>query len=238
MKQVKIGVVTDVHHNSIKNDMKKQMEKFVNAMNNHFSPDLVVELGDFCDHGELEEIDAIYSKCDAPRYYVMGNHDIPEIGRSEFKKTVGISYDWTSITVKFLHIVFLDATWGNIIPPGRCPTGHIPKEELEWLEEDLINLPRDQPIVAFCHYPIRLYRIFGIKGGIDNEEELMSVFDGYNLVATFGGHYPGYGGYREINGVHHFALCNMRAGYTEITITPYSLEINEEGPSIHFFLPL
>ena len=225
---VRIGAITDVHH-GLENDMRGYMKKFVHDMNNNFFPDLVVELGDFCDRGELENINNEFSKCNAPRYYVMGNHDIIEIGRSEFKKKVGIDYDWTSANVDFLHIIFLDGTWGASL-------AHIPREELEWLEKDLENIPKKQPIIVFCHYPIRFYEHFGISGGLDNEDELMSMFDDYNLIATFGGHYPFYGGYKKVNGVYHIALCKMRASYAKITVTPTKLEINEEDARIHLHL--
>jgi len=230
MEVVRIGAITDVHHGP-ENDMRGYMRKFVHDMNNNFLPDLVVELGDFCDPGELKNINDEFSKSKAPRYYVMGNHDVTEIGRAEFKRKVGIDYDWTSVNIGFLHIIFLDGTWGE-------SHAHIPREELEWLERDLGDIPETQPIIVFCHYPIRFYEHFAISGGLDNEDELMSIFDGYNLIATFGGHYPYYRGYAEVNGVYHIALCKMRASYVKITVTPTKLEVDEGDAGIYYHFNL
>ena len=37
----------------------------------------------------------------------------------------------------------------------------------------------------------------------------MGIFEEYNLIATFGGHYDGLGGYKESRGVHHICLSNI-----------------------------
>ena len=59
----------------------------------------------------------------------MGNHDVIIVSRSRFKEIVGIDYDWTSTTVDFLHIVFLDGAWGKWGPDrGASPSGHILKK--------------------------------------------------------------------------------------------------------------
>lgn len=243
MRVVKIGAVTDVHQ-SPREDMRGHMRRFVDDMNNNFLPDLVVELGDFIDGGkvderveeeELRKINEVYAQCKAPRYYVMGNHDLVNVSRSRFKEIVGIDYNWTSITVDFIHIIFLDGVGGlEYTTPSLL--GHIPEEELDWLRKDLEKIPADQPIIVFCHYPIRLYRFFGVRGGLNNEEELMRTFEGYNLIATFGGHYPGLGGYKEFRGVHHISLSNIRASYAKITITPTEIRVDEDDARIHLML--
>ena len=245
MKLVKIGVVTDVHHGD--SDMLDPMKEFVNDMNNKFFPDFVVELGDFIGYPATEEdlakINAEYAKCNAPHYYVIGNHDVSRLSRVAFKKTVGIDYDWTSATVGFLHVIFLDCAWGRWNDRTSGPLGHIPRDELEWLRSHLKGLPENQPIIVFSHVPIR---VFADKEWaqcvIDNEDELMSVFDGYNLIATFSGH-CGMGGYRKVDGVHHISLCGMRESlpeptYARITITPYRLKIDGGGSQMDFSLSL
>lgn len=242
---VKIGAVADVHQGPL--DIRKWLRKFIEDMNSDFNPDIVVELGDFigCKKPEalkaLKEINEVYSQCKAPRYYVFGNHDLDAFTREEYTSIIGINYWWKSIDVKFLHIIFLDAAWGPNTNSGG-PTGHIPSQELDWLQGDLEKVPRNKPIVVFCHYPIA---IFCNEPRIDNEDELLELFRDYRLVATFSGD-AHYGGYREENGTHHICLHSMgwweldkiTGSYARITVTPNKIVVEGRGAQPSYILKI
>jgi len=230
---VKIGAVADFHQEPL--DFTKEIRYFVDDMNNRFFPNFVVVLGDLVGgkaYGRgLRKIASEFAKCYAPCYYVIGNHDLETTTRPEFKKRVGIDYDWTSITVDFLHVIFLDSSWGPRGPSGG-PTGHIPQEELEWLKEDLSKISSHQPIVVFSHFPIRVG-----ESRIDNEDTLMNIFKDYNLIATFSGHcHPGAYQKGSSDGIHHFILHrmghwvpgNINGSYAKITISPNLIKIKGE----------
>ena len=242
MNYVKIGAVTDIHQGPL--DVRRWLEVFVNDMNSEFKPDFVVELGDFigCKERaevELRRINEVYARCITPRYYVIGNHDLEALTREEFKEIVGIDYSWKSINVKFLHVIFLDGAWGPDTNSGG-PTGHIPSEELNWLQEDLERVPTNKPIIVFCHYPIGIFREMP---RIDNEEELLEVFRGHNLIATFSGD-AHYGGYRELQGVHNICLHSMgwwewdkiTGSYAKIIVTLKKVIVYGEGAQPSYFL--
>ena len=244
MSYVKIGAVTDVHQGPL--DVRKWLKVFVEDMNEEFKPDFVIELGDFIGtrenpKEELRRINEVYVQCKAPKYYILGNHDLEILTREEFKKIVGIDYTWKSIDVKFLHVILLDGAWGPDINSGG-PTGHIPSEELDWLQEDLARIPMSKPIVVFCHYPIGIFRDIP---RIDNEEELLEVFKGYNLIATFSGD-AHYGGYREINGIHNICLHSMgwwewdkiTGSYAKLVITLEKILVYGEGAQPSYFLKI
>ncbi|RLE73930.1 MAG: hypothetical protein DRJ56_08375 [Thermoprotei archaeon] len=240
--RVKIGVVADVHQGPL--DVRRWLRAFVDDMNEGFRPDFVVELGDFigCGEGaeaELRRIDEVYSQCEAPRYYVVGNHDLQGLTREQFMRVVGVESTWSSFDVGFLHVVLLDGAWGPDTDSGG-PTGHIPSEELDWLQEDLEQVPPGRPIVAFCHYPIKLFRD---EPRIDNEDELWEVFRGHNLIATFSGD-AHYGGYREVEGVHNVCLHSMgwweldkiTGSYAKIIVEPGRLVVQGVGAQPSYYL--
>ena len=79
MSCIKIGAVTDVHQGPL--DIRKWLKVFVEDMNEEFKPDFVVELGDFIGtrenpKEELRRINEVYVQCKAPKYYILGNHDL------------------------------------------------------------------------------------------------------------------------------------------------------------------
>ena len=244
MDVVKIGVVTDVHQGPL--DISPYLRRFVYDMNENFHPDIVIDLGDFLGYPagekELKLINSVFSECEAPRYHTLGNHDVASVGRQRFKEITGMRDYWMSMTIGFLHVILLDGAWGRWGPDiGAGPSGHIIREELEWLKRDLEGLPEDQPIIIFCHYPVGYPRILTGEGALDNEDELMGILRGYNLIATFGGHHH-YGGYKEIDGVHHICLYSMgwwveekiTGSYAKITVTPDRLIVNGEGSQIDY----
>lgn len=240
---VKIGIVTDVHQGPL--DIRPWMRKFVRDMNNSFKPDFVVELGDFIGGTEnsikdLIEINEEYSKCNSPRYYVIGNHDIQRISREQFKEIVRINYYWLYFRVKFLHVFIIDAAWGPDLNSGG-PTGHVPKEELNWLKRVLSKVPKNEPIILLCHYPIAIFS----EPTIDNEYELMNLFREHYLIATFTGNHH-YGAYREVDGVHHICLHSMgwwereliTGSYAKVIISPHKLVVIGEGAQPSYWLTL
>lgn len=240
---VKIGVIADIHQEPL--DFTEEMRCFVDDMNNRFFPDFVVACGDLVGgkaYGKgLRKVASKFARCNAPHYYIIGNHDLETTTRSDFKNRVGMDYDWKSINMNFLHVIFLDSSWGPRGPSGG-PSGHIPPEELEWLEQDLNKVSSRQPIVIFTHFPIRVG-----ADRIDNENALMDIFKDYNLIATFSGHFH-LGAYQKSdpNGIHHFVLHRMghwvtgntNGSYAKIVITPDKIDIKGEVLQISAALPI
>jgi len=242
-KVVKIGVIADIHQEPL--DFTEEMRCFVDDMNNEFLPDFVVACGDLVGgkaYGKgLRKIASEFARCNAPHYYIIGNHDLETTTRSDFKERVGIDYDWKSISMNFLHVIFLDSSWG---PRGSSggPSGHIPPEELEWLKQDLSKVSSREPIVLFTHFPIRVG-----ANRIDNEDALMDIFECHNLVATFSGHlHPGAYQKSNPNGIYHLILHrmghwvsrNINGSYAKITVTPDKIKIKGEVLQISAELPL
>jgi len=52
-------------------------------------------------------------------------------------------------------------------------------------EERLREYLRRSTHNSLRYCPIRLYKFFRVRGELDNEDRLMRIFEGCNLIATF-----------------------------------------------------
>lgn len=201
--EVKFGIVTDVHY-ADKDDPGRQrrrqagqkLQDSVDGWNN-WEADFVVELGDFIDGrwegdehlvlGELDYIEDVYDNVACPRYYVIGNHDLLGLYKSDFIAHTGCTAKWTSWTVKNRHFIILDDNWVNDSQEwggsvsGR--QGYIPLVERQWLEKDLAATP--YKTIVFVHH--QLYYVEGRE--IRNMEQVRQILeDSGKVVAVFHGH--------------------------------------------------
>ena len=67
---------------------------------------------------------------------------------------------------------------------------------MAWIKETLTDIPADQPIIVFSHYPFAK----GVKYQTRNSAEVLALFKNKNLLAMVGGHFHGNTERRE-NGV-------------------------------------
>ncbi len=90
---------------------------------------------------------------EVPFYYVCGNHDIEldvrsnELSRKKFNQYYGPAY--YSFNKGGVHYVVLD----NVFWMGRYYAGYYPEEQLQWLEQDLKNVPEGSTVVVSQHIP-------------------------------------------------------------------------------------
>jgi UDP-2,3-diacylglucosamine pyrophosphatase LpxH len=135
-----------------------------------------------------------------PVFNVPGNHDMnedpaytgPRKGR--FNKYFGPTY--YSFSHGGVHFVLLDTTeW----QPGLGPQGVIgwlDTQRLNWLRSDLEQVPENQPIVVFCHIPIRCtawHRSPEAKKWkpcweVVNQRKVIGILRKHNVPYVFQGH--------------------------------------------------
>ena len=255
-----IGIFADLHahdtdspnEGKVMIDYKERLEACVEAMN-AWPADLVIQLGDFVNGkfvlgaelgdparitGILEETEAIYAQVNAPRYYVLGNHDVYDLSKEEFLDRVGASSLYLSFDAGGYHIVILDAQYnkkgedlGHI---GWSVQGNIPQDELDWLRDDLAATSK--PTIVCVHQPLDIDFDF-LSGGpeIFNNEAVKTVLEESGVViAVFQGH-DHENNYTLINGIHYLtfeALVNEEErapSWAYVTLDPVARTITITG---------
>jgi len=257
---LQIGIFADLHahdtdspnEGKVMIDYKERLEACVEAMN-AWPADLVIQLGDFVNGkfvmgaelgdparitGILEETEAIYAQVNAPRYYVLGNHDVYDLSKEEFLDRVGASSLYLSFDAGGYHIVILDAQYnkkgedlGHI---GWSVQGNIPQDELDWLRDDLAATSK--PTIVCVHQPLDV-DFDMLSGGpeIFNNEAVKTVLEESGVViAVFQGH-DHENNYTLINGIHYLtfeALVNEEErapSWAYVTLDPAARTITITG---------
>lgn len=183
------------------------------------------------------DIREIYSGANGPVRAIPGNHDMnfdaagPEHSVDTYRREFGAPY--YSYDVGETHFVGLF----NIMYKGADADGNggyteeLTDEQLEWLRNDLANVPEDKQIVVNAHAPIVDYRGLVTR----NATDLYDVLAEYPNAVTVGGH---------THTLEHLVAGDKRAEWAEAGIPElthdqivagavsgswYSGELNEDG---------
>lgn len=221
-----VGFVTDLHaETSIQNDGTRVIRKvfaekinyFVEKMNNETVPDFMVINGDVIEGTrtptsvgiqQLQLIKNIFDRSAIQKYWVLGNHDLRSVTKEQWKSALGINYLRKSFEFRNYKIIILDSNFTskdkNAAPGNGYTRGHVSKEEIKWLKNELKNT--EKKALVFIHHP----PLWGTdsrtnEGFIDNAQELREIFSNYGVLAVFGGHLEDLY-YEKTDNVKYFVL--------------------------------
>jgi len=170
--------ISDTHIGSPDGKAEEDLRRTVKDINEMQGIAFVVITGDITELGTNEQLKLAKKILDSLHitYYIIpGNHDSgwSESGGVSFIKTFG--YD------KFLFdyngIRFIGCASG---PYVRMGDGHVPRDAIVWLDQELKKTSKDQPIIFLNHYPI--------DNGLDNWYEITDRLKKYNTLAILCGH--------------------------------------------------
>jgi len=139
-------------------------------------------------------------------YHTIGNHDClgvytksgvaptdPQFGKKFFEDNLGALY--YSFDHKGVHFVVLD-TIG--ITDDRAYEGRIDDRQLQWLAQDLAQMPAGTPVIAAVHIPLvtaiddyappRGEPPQHLVSRVANAWQIIDLFDRYNVIAVLQGH--------------------------------------------------
>lgn len=181
-KPVKFGLITDLHQD-IMHDALDRMKVFVQHMKK-FSPDAIIQIGDFAHPGEKnKEVIDLFKNAHREVLHVIGNHDTD----AGFTKEQCISYWGMSARyyvkeVNGISVVVLDGNDKGSPTYTEGYPSYINEEQKLWLEERLKEIKK--PIIIFSHQPL------AGPASVDNAEEIQDILSKYSdkILLAINGH--------------------------------------------------
>ena len=196
------------------------------------------------------------AETNGPARFLPGNHDIdldspsPEHAFDTFREHLApeyYSYDVGDMHFVSLNNVDYPCTPGDDSPAGveeHCSdpegdpqyNGRISDEQMEWLEQDLANVPDDKLIVVAGHIGLVNYADEGeFQHQVDQTAQVHELLEGHEAVAVSGHSHsvenmePGDDteGWRDVLGVEGLPFQHITAG--AISGDWYSGEVGENG---------
>lgn len=224
---VRIGLVTDLHYadkppagsRHYRETLTKLQEAV--ARFGEDQPDFVVFHGDLIDSGKsleqekrhLQTIVKAISAIPFPKHYVLGNHCVDQLTKTEFLQGVGQKESYFSFDRGGNHFIVLDSCFkSDGTPYGRhnfkWTDANVPAPELKWLEADLEQTKL--PTIIFAHQPLDLKDTDA--HAVKNSSEVRKVLEASGKVtAVFQGH-SHRNHYTEIGGIHYCTMVAMVEG--------------------------
>ena len=224
-----IGLVTDVHYADADTrgtrhyrDSLGKLEEAVDGFN-RLGASFLVELGDLVDAGPskehdlkfLREVDRVYRRFRGPRYYVLGNHCLHALTKTEFLAHCGaeVKKSFHSFDHGGRHFIVLDANFKQDGTPYSAGNftwtdTSIPAALQRWLADDL-KRAGDKKTFVFLHQNLHDEKD---PHGVKNAPQIRRILESAgNVAAVFQGHMHT-GGYAKIGGVRYCTLAAMVEG--------------------------
>jgi predicted phosphodiesterase len=219
--KLRVGLVTDLHYADKPAGgtryYRETLAKFTAAAEQFAKdkPEVYVHLGDLIDSGDSVAAELAFVKrmnepflaLQGPKYYVLGNHCVERLTKTEFLDGVGQQKSFYSFDVGNTHFVALDACFTSDGKPygrnnSKWDDSNIPASELEWLEADLKNASK--PVIVLAHQRLDVIRQMSVKNAADVRKLLEASG---KVRAVFQGH-SHQNDLQEIGGIHY---CTLRA---------------------------
>ncbi|MCB1078118.1 MAG: metallophosphoesterase [Verrucomicrobiae bacterium] len=219
--RLKFGVVTDIHYadkeptpTRFYRESLKKLSADLDFLEPH-RPDFIVELGDLIDKSDdidqqiefLKRIEEVYAKATCDRHYVLGNHCVETLTKSEFIENCGATAAHYSFDKGGVHFVVLDACFrSDGVSYGRnnhdWKDTKIPAEQMEWLRQDLER--SGKPTIVFAHQRLDgegahwVENAAAVRGILAEAGQVLAVLQGHSHKND----------YRRLDGIH---FCTMVA---------------------------
>lgn len=128
-----------------------------------------------------------------PMWNVPGNHDLNqesptyEYSTQTFKSVFGPDY----YSFDYGQVHFLALNNIGFSGKGKGYIGHIDEKQMQWIENDLRDVPSDKLIIIITHIPLITYadnRTFPASINTDNFDKLLRILKRFDFIYTIAGH--------------------------------------------------
>lgn len=177
-KPFRFAFISDTHIGSPNGGAEEDLRRTVADINSMKNVAFVVITGDITELGTNAEIKLakqILDSLNVPYYIIPGNHDTgwSESGGLTFTKIFGDD----KFHFNYNGIHFLGCASG---PYVRMSDGHIPRNAVNWLSNELKKIALEEPVIFLNHYPL--------DNGLDNWYEAIDLLKQKNTVLALCGH--------------------------------------------------
>lgn len=226
-KPFRFAFISDTHIGSPNGGAEEDLRRTVADINQMTDIAFVVITGDITELGTNAEIRLAKEILDGlkiPYYIIPGNHD------SGWSESGGVTFGQVFGYDKFIFdyngITFLGCASG---PYVRMSDGHIPRDAVNWMDQELKKIDPKKPVIFLNHYPL--------DKDLDNWYEAIDRLKQHNTLAALCGH--GHSN-RKLNfeGIPAvMGRSNLRAkaaygGYNLVDVHTDSLIFTERTPGI------
>ena len=219
------ALVTDLHYADKASKgsryYRQSIEKLGRAADEfrEASPSFLVELGDFIDAADsvetelryLKRINREFSQICPQRHYVLGNHCVDTLRKSEFLDEVEQGRSFYSFDAGGTHFIVLDSCFRSDGTPYQRKNfewtdANIPDDEIDWLRADLAK--HSSPTIVFAHQRLDLDNHYAVRNAakvrreLERNGQVQVVFQGHSHKND----------HREIAGIHYCTLVAMVEG--------------------------
>lgn len=223
--RLRVGLVTDLHHadkaavgtRHYRETLGKLAEAAIQFEKDKVG--FVVELGDLIDAADsvetelnyLRTINREFATISKDRHYVLGNHCVDTLTKSEFLGGVEQKQSYYSFDRGSFHFVVLDACFRSDSEPygrknSKWNDANIPSAELDWLKTDL--RATNKKTVVFAHQRLDVSTDHGVR----NSPQVRTIFEeSSKVLAVFQGH-SHQNDLKDIGGIHYCTLVAMVEG--------------------------
>lgn len=224
-KSFRFAFLSDTHIGSPNGGAEEDLHRTVADINSMKDVDFVVLTGDITELGTNNELRLAKQLLDSlkiPYYIIPGNHDTgwSESGGLSFNRTFGDD------KFHFRHqgIHFIGCASG---PYVRMSDGHVPRHAVNWLQEKLQKIGRNEPVIFLNHYPL--------DSGLDNWYEIVDKLKTRNTVLALCGHGHANSpmkaeGIPAVMGRSNLRAKEAEGGYNLVDVRPDSVLFTERKP--------
>ncbi|WP_339926452.1 metallophosphoesterase [uncultured Cyclobacterium sp.] len=212
-KTLRFGLVADVHKDLIP-DANQRLEEFIDKAITR-EVDMVIQLGDFC-MGDSKNRDfmGIWETFKAPKYHVLGNHDMDRNSKQEMQDFWGMPNNYYSYDIKGVHFIVLDANFlcqkgefiayknANFYVDDSLRT-YIDDKQIEWFKADLATTKL--PTIVLSHQSL-WHHEWGVKNRL-RIQEIMEA-EAEKVICCFNGHNH-IDFHRHLNGIDYIEINSM-----------------------------
>lgn len=246
---ISFGVITDIQYANKeiregsdrfeKDAINKVTSSLQHWSNVHKSSPLqfIINLGDIIDghigedaeqkdEKELQQVLELFDSIDVPKYHIMGNHGVRNIGCKKLSKKLKMPNNFYEVSAgngwKFL---FLDGTDMSTMIDSFSRkeaeeymeehkdrslgfwNGGFGKKQKKWLIEKIqIAKTKKEKLILFCHWPlINMWTPDFESSLLWNAKEILEILDPEVVYMFMSGHMHE-NGYTFHNGIHHLTL--------------------------------